>query len=254
MNKQTELIRKKDWDILIILDACRYDMFLRQFHTYFDGSITRLESPASWTGAWLLKTFNNVDMKDTIYISANPFINQKNIETPFDSSNFHKVIEVWDYSYHPEEVTNQALVSIPMNKKKKFILHYMPPHEPYFLYENEKFAISKSKYPSIRKLLFEVISDEIIWEIRRKFNFLPETNMGAIWNKYGRQGIVDAYEFNLELVLKEVKRILQTFKDKKIVITADHGERLGERKRYSHGGMRDRWVTRVPWFENKEST
>jgi len=71
---------------------------------------------------------------------------------------------------------------------------------------------------------------------------------------------VEAYQTNLDVVLKEVDELL-TSATGKTVVTADHGELLGERmspvpvRRYSHprGVFVDTLLT-VPWFIHEDGT
>ena len=49
--------------------------------------------------------------------------------------------------------------------------------------------------------------------------------------------------------LKYIKIIIEKYKGKNILIIADHGERLGEKGNYGHGGKRHKEVVEVPWFE-----
>lgn len=47
--KQTELIHKGNWGILIILDACRYDYFKKYCDILPEGHLQKLKTPATWT-------------------------------------------------------------------------------------------------------------------------------------------------------------------------------------------------------------
>lgn len=264
MNEQTKLVRDKKWDILIILDACRYDMFNKYCREYLgEGWLRKIRSPASWTMGWLHRTFDKSDMHDVIYVSSNPYINSRDIGTRFKSKDkFFKVVDVWDggfdtlFSFLPPLETNKyATVTMDLNRNKKFIIHYMQPHEPYFIYGTYNSIGFNPRVATIRKFLFEFFSDELIWSIMEKLNFRPENYISTLWKEYGKDGIIEGYEENLKLVLENVSNLIKRYPKKKIVITADHGERLGERKRYSHGGRIDKWVREVPWFEvGNEST
>lgn len=71
--KQRKFIHGEDWDILIILDACRYDVFEKVHGTYLDGELKKVRSEGSETREWLKKTW--VDKYDLSYYSANPYVN-----------------------------------------------------------------------------------------------------------------------------------------------------------------------------------
>jgi len=62
---------QKEWDNLLILDACRYDMFEKQWN--FGGELRRVRSPASWSWGFLKESFAGRELHDTVYITANPY-------------------------------------------------------------------------------------------------------------------------------------------------------------------------------------
>jgi len=142
----------------------------------------------------------------------------------------------------------QAIKDYPKNK---ILVFFWQVHDPYFLYakETKDLKIKSFKYSNLRKVLYEIFGYEIIWTILHKFNQPPESWHMYIWTKYGRQGIIDGYVHDLKLVLGYIKKIVDNNPEKKIVITGDHGERLGENGRYTHGGKRTKIIKEVPWYE-----
>jgi hypothetical protein len=59
----------------------------------------------------------------------------------------------------------------------------------------------------------------------------------------------EAYIDNLKLVLGDVARLI-SYLSGRIIITADHGEFLGENKNFSHPANSDHPILlNVPWFE-----
>jgi len=67
-------LMKEKWDVAIILDACRYDTFLK-FHELI-GQPTELESRigATYTLEWLRQVFGKKKWK-VVYVSGHPGIN-----------------------------------------------------------------------------------------------------------------------------------------------------------------------------------
>ena len=261
------MIKNTDWDILIIIDACRFDIF-KNIYTSVLGDIGELKmvnSPAAWTVGWLKITFENYPMKDTVLIWDHPVadrirIIQKQIELgkTFDvRSNFKKTYDMWDIGYDkelgylpPDLTTNKLFEELKENKNQRIIAKYRQIHDPYLYYKGEtKLPIKKPRYSSLRKMLYEFVSDEIIWTVRKKLNLMPESWLNAMWVKRGRLGIIIGYYNDLILMLGHAKKIIDAFPDKNIIVTADHGERLGERGRYSHGGKLERIIKEVPWLE-----
>lgn len=60
----------EDWDNLIILDACRYDIFEELNH--INGNLTQKKSRGCRTPEWIRGNFSCKELLDTVYISANP--------------------------------------------------------------------------------------------------------------------------------------------------------------------------------------
>jgi hypothetical protein len=72
--------------------------------------------------------------------------------------------------------------------------------------------------------------------------------MEAARRVLGEGGLREAYAMNLEIVLGHVSELLEALHGT-IVVTSDHGERLGEGGRFSHGyGLKDRLLLEVPWL------
>jgi len=272
---QLNEIRKKDFDILIILDACRYDIFKSVYKLILGdvGILKKAISPATHTIEWLNKTFGGIYWDDVIYVSANTFVNSKRI-TPrykgytFDGmKHFRRVVDVWDWGWdenlktvHPEEVTKGAIVTIDMNPRMRFIIHYVQPHLPYIYYGGVRKTASiimgekrgnkiKTWKKIIGKTANKFLSQETIWKIALKLGINPDWGMGELWAKYGRDGIIRGYTEDLKLALKYVKVLIDRYPHKKFILTSDHGERLGEKGNYEHGGKRDKEVIEVPWLE-----
>ena len=232
-------------------------------------------SPATQTVEWLVKTFNENFFSDIIYISSNPFINSKGIKPKQGNYSFNgkdhfkRVIDVWATSWdpdistvHPVDVNKAAIVSIDLHPKHRHIIHYMQPHSPYIFYgglkshlhpvQNLQKNLSPSNELSVfSKLAKMLFSQETIWRIGHNLGRNPTWDLGKIWLKYGKEGIKKGYIEDLKLVINHVNKLIELYPKKKIIITSDHGERLGENGNYGHGGKRERSVIEVPWLEYK---
>ncbi len=269
-------IAKLDWDILIILDACRYDKYKEVYREILGelGVLKKGISPATHTLEFLYKTFHDKYLDDVIYISANPFVNSKGIIPfrhgyKFDATkHFRKVIDAWEIEWsnelgtvHPRDMTNLSMVQMDLNPTKRFILHYMQPHAPYIYYgglANNVFfeEIQKSKRSLVNDLISYggkfanyFVSHETIWRVGKIFGIRTAWRLGKLWEKYGREGIIKGYVEDLKLVLKFVKVIIDKYKNKNILIISDHGERLGEKGNYGHAGKRVKELIEVPFHK-----
>lgn len=283
---------EEDWDYLIILDACRYDYFSRLYREYFVGRLEKAISPASFTVEWCKKSFPKL-YDDVVYLSANPYVNSKIEIGGFNAKNrFFKVIDVWDWGWneklgtvHPEQVNKAVLNSKDNYPDKRFIIHYLQPHEPYLGYKRftggfprpqlrggklngpQGFQEQSEKYDKmINKILEEglYLLHELAWaltkgngpfggypswKIREILNLPPDCPMDSVRRKVGKSGLRQAYAENLRLVLRYAANLVQNLSGE-VMITADHGERLGERGRYSHhAGLSDPLLLLVPWFK-----
>lgn len=238
-----ELVIDKDWDNLIILDACRFDVFEARYREHdLDGDLSELQSAASQSWEFMEKNFVGRELHDTVYVSANPY-------TPgLEEGIFHALhilLDKWDEDWQtvlPETMVQEARKASEAYPNKRLIIHFMQPHYP-FIGETGK-AINHRGYaggdsvdssePGIWSLLqwghkgYENVDEETVWK---------------------------AYEENVNIAIEAAKELASTLTGK-TVISSDHGVLIGERmtpipaKGYGHkAGLRDSKVTEVPWFE-----
>jgi len=256
-------IMKEQWDVLIVLDACRYDVFKEVYPYFFIGNLGKYRSVATDTRGWFLKTFHCF-YHDVIYISGNPWCNNKGLSSfadVFDGREFfNKVIDVWDWGWDnnintvpPDAINESFLEWYNMYPNKRYILHYMQPHPPYVgITKNSKDGVSKKTITAT-----SVIANRLYHFYKSYFPMIPfwylckligiNIGVGELYFKEGWKGIREVYTRNLVYALSSIAELIKET-DLHYVITSDHGERLGEWGRYGHGGIRDRIVTEIPWF------
>lgn len=255
---QKDQIHDTDWDIMIVLDACRYDYFKKlKFAT------CAAESEGIWTLEWLTKTFPDY-YKDIVYVSGNAYCSNvpvKDIISFHGSKHFYRVVNAWDYTWdeklkliNPKGVLECAEVAMQIHKKKKFIIHLMQPHIPFVTCPMKQYV--KETPPFRDKLTPQQQKDkeklcemgDIWWWI----NYLDKNNVtdvfAYLYLKGGPKAIVKAYTDNLEYVMIYVDAFIKKYSHKKIVITADHGNYLGEHGHYGHHPPRSEILTTVPWW------
>jgi len=217
---------EEDWDNLIILDACRYDAF--KALNSIDGELKSKISRGSMSREFARGNFSNKSLTDTVYVSANFWFPEMYDELNTELYDFTPVhYDMPDLpTTRPGSVTNEALRANEQFPDKRLIVHYMQPHWPYIGAEAEKI-----EQPDDHHGMHSTIKS----------------------NGLSRKEILSLYTENLELVLSEASELVDAFSGK-TVITADHGELLGERQRpipvrnYGHpsGVYVDELVT-VPW-------
>jgi len=254
---------KEDWDILIFLDGCRYDTFKNEYQKYLNcnGNLKMAKTYCSGTTKWMKDTFIGKDCSNIIYV--NPMYS---FDSFVPNHNFYKVISVWDSDWNkdydtvmPEAITKRALQWIKKYPNKKYIVQYVQPCRPYIhpMFKNIdqilKPGNKKSDRARIIRTLLEntglakIIPNTVFWKVGAFFGY--PIAKGEAYIKYGREGIIEAYTYSLREALKEVNKIIEHQKNKKIIITSDHGELLGEGGRYGHGGLVNDLIMKVPWLE-----
>jgi len=245
------LLSEKQYS-LIILDACRYDYFKKNYRNYLTGRLVGVRSPASKTHRWLESCFVFEDRCNATVYSANPFINSKglhpiNYSTYNGKENFERIVDVWEKGYGnkigtlgtpPDLVRKTVEQDIKEgNNASKSIIWFAQPHAPWIgktdllEYIDESELIGSENTPGYNSFSPAYFARKVI--------------DGTI----SKRELKKAYEDNLKLVLKEVAKLVHRLKGR-IVITSDHGELLGESGAYFHPSYLNYPSLRiVPWLE-----
>lgn len=267
-----DLLNEK-WDVAIILDACRFDVFKKTYKKYFKG-ILKKKIGGSHTFEWLIRNFShNKNYKDIIYISGNPLINSKTYIPSvriFPKKIFYRVIDGWKYCWNekinttdPFKLVMFSLKIIKKKPKKKYIIHFIQPHLPFRkmplktllkkveMERETQLLVSRNllNYILIKYHSLGVLYSLIARRIKSKKSLCVE-----FYKTIGIEKAKKFYEDNLHWVLKNVrilvKKINLYFPKKKVIITSDHGEAFGERNEYSHEFITNNPVIRiVPYLE-----
>lgn len=270
LQSQKALIYREDWDVLIILDACRYDYFENLYQDYLPkGSLEKVMSEGSSTGEWLRNTFRDGVYNDIVYVSSNAFVNSKGANIAgFDGrKHFFKIIDVWEEGWNeemktipPEKVRKTALMAKAKFPEKRIIAHFMQPHYPYLSIGPigggigaPQAARQRGFFMKVRRKIGRLIKRTLGLGFYRKLKkaiFGPRDagKLERIVQKHGETGLREAYMKNLMTVLREARKIVDRYPGK-CVITADHGELLGE-DGYGHPTSSKNSILReVPWWE-----
>jgi len=266
MKLQKQLIHTKKWDVLLVLDAIRFDFFKRYYEEYIPGGkLIKCISRNTFTFGWIMDTFGrNFDatfvctepVTDSIHDINNKVKHGNTIDV---NKYFSNVIDLYNYEWkkpgliYPEPVFNM-IIHLLNKGEKRIVAKFIQVHDPYIYWLRKGYNGCKYKQiikGNFRKVLYELISDELYWTILKKFNFPPENWLNYLWLKEGRSGIIKGYCEDLIMMMNKCKTLIEQYPEKSFVITADHGERLGEYGRYSHGGRRDKLIKEVPWYEIK---
>jgi hypothetical protein len=215
----------RDWDNLIILDACRYDAF-KEKTPDLPGKTKKKTSKGSATKEFVEANFCNKILYDTVYVSANQWYPR--LKNSLNSDIFKFIATERDafngLTSKPKTVTKKSLECNKEYPHKRFIIHYLLPHQPFFGPTGEKFSNNSE---GTRKTV---------------------KNSEATKKEFKK-----AYYENLSIVLDEVEILLNSLEGK-TVITSDHGELLGEREKpipvrtYGHPyGVHIPELINIPW-------
>jgi hypothetical protein len=225
----------EDWDALVILDSFRYDVFAER--STLPGRLESRTSRGGGTVEFLFGNFADRDLRDTVYVTANPQFYHFRDDLATD---FHAVWNVWQDRWDddlrtvpPDVMTEACLETAAEYPDKRLLCHYNQPHPPFI-------------GPSARELGFEPEA--------RDRGFVS-TFLNNIFHEFvSREGYREAYAENADLALDAAATLLDELRGR-VVVTADHGEMLGERaaplpvRYYSHRiGVHVDELTRVPWL------
>lgn len=241
-------IMEEDADNLIILDGCRYDTFSEEYHVLsHEGDLERITSPASSSMGYMEETFGGQQFHDTVYVTANPHVEY------IDSETFHSTIsllddEYWNDEYNtvlPETVVDQARIAQEEYPQKRLILHFMQPHYPFIGPTGEQ--VSHRGYN--QSLIDPDLEIEPVWAELRDNPTEEEI-----------EAVKKAYRENLQIVLEHVDELL-TDLDGKSILTADHGNLLGEHlwpvpmRDFGHpSSVATPALRHVPWYTIESDT
>ncbi|QWC20790.1 hypothetical protein KI388_04325 [Halorubrum sp. 2020YC2] len=221
----------EDWDTLILLDACRYDMFAERVP--FDGDLKSRISLGSTSEEFLRQNFEDRQYHDTVYVNANVYFSKLGLN---EDGTFHAVVDLldeWDEDLeiaHPETVTEAARGVHEEYPNKRVIVHYMQPHLPFI----------GERGLELRKQ----IGQRNAWIPFR--NGLRPISIDELW---------EGYNENLDIAFEYVSHLLNNI-DGKVVISADHGNMVNEqqgpvptKRMFGHPwGVYSPELVKVPWF------
>lgn len=241
-------IYDEDWDLLIILDACRVDV-LESVASEYDciETVESRWSVGSHSHEWLAKTFNS-DHRDeignTAYVTGNGHTHQTFVEREFppdeivpfcrpqwnvaNKADFQHLEMLWETAHEgdlgvpPRAITDRTIEVHREDDPDRLIAHYMQPHIPYIAG-----ALGGDREPSkVEAKGWKCLED-------------GTAERNEIW---------ELYEENLRLVLEEVELLLENVEADKVCITADHGNAFGEYTVYGHPeGFPLPSIKKVPW-------
>lgn len=221
-----------EWEVLVVLDACRADLFQSTVESGSYANIPAGEvrtSPASSSKEWLAAVFEaapEAALKRLAYVTGNPYAAE------LDAGDFGCIDHVWRDGWDdrlgtipPEPITDRAITRWRRGSFDRMVVHYMQPH-----------------FPSV----VTGVDDGV------PLDAFGEESM-SIWEelRFGHRSVESAwsaYRANLKYVLDEVESLLVNLDADPVVITADHGNAFGEGHLWGHPeGVHLPCLREVPW-------
>ncbi|QLC34014.1 hypothetical protein EFA46_007285 [Halarchaeum sp. CBA1220] len=222
---------ERDWDVLVVLDACRSDLMAAVADDY--DWLTHeddVDSAGATSSEWLTETFGRLPtdaLADVGYVTGNPYSDDY-----VDHDGFAFVDEVWRYGWDDDlgtvparPITDRAIAAGRERDAERLVVHYMQPHFP---------SVPRGDGDGVSLEQFGDVSLSVWEELR--FGWRDPDDVWA------------DYVANLRYVLEEVALLVENLDAERVAVTADHGNALGERHLYGHvGGVSTPELRAVPW-------
>lgn len=263
---------ERDWDLLVILDACRVDALRSQSDSIpWIADVDSIRSVGSMSGEWILKTFSQKyreEIRETAFISQNIWserILKHDLHelqgheyemlyrgrprwAPVSASTFahYEFLAPNTGQYdriHPEgggipNVVVDRAISVARERRfDRLIVHLLPPHLPHY-------ADAIDWEPGERSVEELMAGPEPTRELRPHEKSYEPARDGDV----AIETIRETYLKHLRFGLEYVEILLDNVDAEKVVISADHGEGFGERGIWAHPyGFPLSPIKTVPW-------
>lgn len=210
--KETDDLFDRDFDNLIIIDACRHDLFEE-----VEGKTDYRYSRGSNSQDFIRENFSEGDFSDFVVITGNLFFEEDLFEETtgrklYDV--FHEVFKTfvtkWDEeekTVKPDSIIEDLKVAQKLFPDKRKIVWFMQPHHPFI--ESD-----------IQDTGMELGLDDKVWDRAKR----REINEQELWK---------AYKDNLEYVLPHVDKASEILEGEDL-LTSDHGNLVGKNGLYGH--------------------
>lgn len=235
----------EDFDLLVVLDACRFDLMESVVDEYDWAHMMRPYVAASSSQEWISRTFMTRDsplpfavadlwpeltdpgryaehfetdlLDDVAYVTWNPY------SAMLDGDRFGRFEEVWrgkeaSETIEPRDMTDAVVSLMRGGWDGRVVVHYQQPHLPFRDEDDEDF-------------------EDSAWERYQR----GELDYGKMWAMY---------QDNLRWAMDDISLLLENVDASSVAVTADHGNALGEGGMYGHFPYVDNpGMKIVPWID-----
>ncbi|QZX99908.1 sulfatase-like hydrolase/transferase [Halobaculum rubrum] len=267
---EPEYIWDRDWDVLVVLDACRLDMMREVAGEYeYIDVVESHTSAATSTTAWSKQNFAPQfadELSETAYVTANPnsitigdIILPETCSCGVPLSHDHRAVtvacrecgkQVVGDRQHPfmifDEVWrgnwNDSLGTLLPDTVTARAVEAMREEAPerLIVHYNQPHHPFVARDGDGRRTEFDLGEGTNVWQ---------ELRVGNV----SRDEVWDAYVDNLRYVLDSLPALLENIDADTVVITSDHGNALGEWGVYGHPypSVPIEPLVNVPWIETQ---
>jgi hypothetical protein len=224
----------KNWDVLIVLDACRSEWLSAVADEFeFIDSVESIYSVGGHSAEWIDRTFGDQysqRIEDCAYVTANHHSKWMGRDKflHFDDVTNYETDEKRLPAPPAHVVTDRAIQVGRTKDWNQMIVHYMQPHKPFLKKGNDRQDVTiAAEWSTGYEMYRKVINGDLT-----------------------RVELEKAFINNLRYALDEVELLVENIDASTVAITSDHGNALGERFLWDHSrGVHHPSVRRVPWAE-----
>lgn len=206
-----------EWDLLLVLDALRWDVWVDEI-----GGGEAVCSGGNNTMEWIKEANRVLDFSETVCVTANPEVTRHTSEMLYADRD-----DVWERGWEyvngigtvpPGAVTRAVETQLTVGPDRPVYAHYAQPHGPYPLHDPPIPVMRNNPHAAAVKTNVDYHPDEIIMD--------PTSLLDDPDGWLDEAALRDAYRQNLEWVWDAIQPLIGL--DATVVVTADHGEILGE--------------------------
>ena len=247
---QLELLEATDWDVLIVLDACRADAF-QKVSGIRPPYVSTVRSPGVCTAQWIAQVGPLLEQRRVLYFTANPIVDREVAKRRLNL----ELVSIWERhwsrftrlaipSVHPLSVNAVVMTYQDMGllarrtANRRVVVHYLQPHSPYI--GSVPLAVARWGRSGL--------------EFCRASHRLPRPEAAVKRGEMDWELLRRAYRANLALAWDAARYLASQFQSN-VVVTSDHGELLGEDGgKFGHEAhWRHSELYEVPWMRLEEN-
>lgn len=225
-----------EWDLLVIIDGCDIEWtreVVSEQSLFDEDDLDSIVSVGSGSDDWHENTFEQTPphvLEDTAFITGNPFVEAH--KPP--SLGFLENVKEWGWeeslgAVPAHNITDAAIDAGRTTNFERYVVHYMQPHAPFI----------ERTDPDDRR------SVELAYPAKDCREPWYQVMRGDLSSDRLRQLYID----NLRYVLQEVDLLCRNFAAERAVLSADHGNGVGDDGLYGHPArVPIKKLRQVPWI------